>query len=335
MRRSAIALAVIAAAGPALATDSSADLSTGGLIFVRNDNVEMVAEELTIAAKEIGVRYRFFNKSEKDVTVLVAFPLPDLHVEGPDETVSVPTEDPVNFLAFTTAVNGQPVATQVEQRVIAAGLDRTQLLRALGIPLAPHLAATGDALDRLPPEKAEELVRIGVAEIEDYDTGRGVQKHLAARWTLQTTYYWEQTFPGRAETVIEHRYRPSVGASAQTSLGSPDAGKESWYEEYKDKYCFDYEFLAAVERARKATGSRFAAPFAEERIDYLLKTGANGSGPIKEFRLVVDKGAPENLVSFCGDDLKTISATEVEMKKADYAPDGNLAILILRKLPAP
>ena len=335
MRRSAIALAVIAAAGPALAADSSADLSTGGLIFVRNDNVEMVSGELAISANEVGVRYRFFNKSEQDVTVLVAFPLPDLHVEGPDETVSVPTEDPVNFLAFTTAVNGQPVATQVEQRAIAAGLDRTQLLRALGIPLAPHLAATGEALDRLPPEKAEELIRIGVAEVEDYDTGRGVQKHLAARWTLQTTYYWEQTFPGRAETLIEHRYRPSVGASAQTSLGSPDAAKESWYEEYKDKYCFDYEFLAAVERARKATGSRFAAPFSEERIDYLLRTAVNGSGPIKEFRLVVDKGAPENLVSFCGDDLKTISATEVEMKKADYAPDGNLAILLLRKLPAP
>src|SRR5215467_2793945 len=100
MRRSAIALAVIAAAGPALADESATELSTGGIIVVRNDNVEMVSEELTISAKEIGARYRFFNRSEKDVTVLVAFPLPDLHLEGPDETVSVPTEDPVNFLAF-------------------------------------------------------------------------------------------------------------------------------------------------------------------------------------------------------------------------------------------
>src|SRR5262249_51757683 len=270
MRSPAIALGVLVAAAPALAEEATVELSTGGLIFVRNDNVEMLSEELAISANEVGARYRFFNKSEKDVTVLVAFPLPDLHVEGPDDTVPVPTEDPVNFLAFTTAVNGQPVATQVEQRVIAAGLDRTQLLRTLGIPLAPHLAATGDALDRLPPEKAEDLVRIGAAEIEDYDTGRGVQKHLAARWTLQTTFFWEQTFAGRSETVIEHRYRPSLGVSTQTSLGSPGAANESWYEEYKDRYCFDYEFLAAVERARKATGSRFAAPFSEQRIDYIL-----------------------------------------------------------------
>ncbi len=334
MRNSAIALAVAAvAAVPALANDSTAELSTGGLIFVRNDNVEMASEDLAISAKEVRVRYRFFNKSEADVTVLVAFPMPDIRVEGPDENIAVPTEDPVNLLAFTTEVNGKPVVTQVEQRVIAAGLDRTQLLRTLDIPLAPHLASTGEALDRLPPDKWEELLRIGVAEIEEYDTGRGMKKHLAARWTLQTTYYWEQTFPGRAETLIEHRYKPSVGATVQTALGAPDAAKEPWYDEYKEKYCFDYEFLAAVDRARKAANSKFGAPFSEERIDYILKTGANWSGPIKDFRLVVDKGAPDSLVSFCGDDVKKLGETQFEMKKTDYTPDGNLSVLILKKLP--
>jgi Domain of unknown function (DUF4424) len=336
MRNSAIALAVAAVATfPALANDSTAELSTGGLLFVRNDNVEMASEDLAISAKEVRVRYRFFNKSEADVTVLVAFPMPDVHVEGPDENIAVPTEDPVNLLAFTTEVNGKPVVTQVEQRVIAAGLDRTQLLRTLGIPLAPHLASTSEALDRLPPDKWEELLRVGVAEIEEYDAGRGMKKHLAARWTLQTTYYWEQTFPGRAETLIEHRYKPSVGATVQTGLGAPDAAKESWYDEYKEKYCFDYEFLAAVDRARKAANSKFGAPFSEERIDYILKTGANWSGPIKDFRLVVDKGAPDSLVSFCGDDIKKLGETQFEMKKTDYTPDGNLSVLILKKLKQP
>ena len=333
MRTSAIALAIAAiAAVPALANDSSAELTTGGLIFVRNENVEMLSEDLAISTKEVSVRYRFLNKSDKDVTVLVAFPMPDIHVEGPDEIIAVPTEDPVNLLAFATTVNGKPVTTQVEQRVIAAGIDRTQLLRTLGIPLAPHLASTNEALDRLPRDKWEELLRIGLAEIEEYDAGRGMRKHLAARWMLQTTYYWEQTFPAKAETMIEHRYRPSVGASVQTSLGSPDEAKEPWYEEYKDKYCFNADFLAAIERARKAANSKFGAPFAEERIDYILKTGANWSGPIKEFRLVIDKGAAENLISFCGDDVKKISETKLEMKKTDYMPDGNLSILILTKM---
>jgi hypothetical protein len=335
MRTSAIALAFTAvAAFPALANDTTAELSTGGLIFVHNENVEMTSEDLAISSKEVSVRYCFFNKAEKDVTVLVAFPMPDVTVEGSDQNISVPTEDPVNFLAFATAVNGKPITTNVEQRVIAAGLDRTQMLRALGIPLAPHLASTNEALDRLPPDKWDELLRIGLTEIEEYDAGQGMKKHLAARWTLQTTYYWEQTFTARVETLIEHRYKPSVGASVQTSLGSPDATKEPWYDEYKEKYCFDFEFLAAVERARKAANSKLGGPFSEERIDYVLKTGANWSGPIKQFRLVVDKAAAENLVSFCGNDVKKISETQFEMKKTDYTPDGNLAVLILRKLPA-
>ena len=82
-----------------------------------------------------------------------------------------------------------------------------------------------------------------------------------------------------------------------------------------------------------ASNSKFGAPYSEQRIDYILKTGANWSGPIKEFRLVVDKGEPDSLVSFCGQDVKKISDTQFEMRKIEFTPDGNLAILILKKLP--
>ena len=334
MWRPALVLAFIAATAlPTRANDSSAELSTGGLIFVHNPDVEMRSEDLFISTREVHVRYRFFNSSPRDVTVLVAFPMPEIHVDGPDENVSVPTDDAENFLAFTTTVNGKPVATSVEQRAVAVGLDRTQLLRTLGVPLAPHLPATREALDRLPPDKWQDLLLLGVAEIEEYDSGSGMKKHLAPRWSLQSTYYWEQTFPALAETLIEHRYKPSVGASVQTALGSANEGREPWYEEYKEKYCFDDEFLAAVERARRAVNSRAGAPYSEQRIDYILKTGANWSGPIKDFRLVVDKGEPDSLVSFCGQDVKKISDTQFELRRVDYTPDGNLSVLILKKLP--
>jgi hypothetical protein len=330
----AFAMAATAAA-PALANDSSAELATGGLIFVQNDNVEMRSEDLFISAKEVRVRYRFFNKAAQDVTVLVAFPMPEVRIEEQDQSISLPTEDPVNLLAFATTAGGQPVKTEVEQHVFAAGIDRTQLLRGLGIPLAPHLKDTNGALDRLPREKWDELVRIGLAEIEEYDVGKGMEKHLAARWGLRTTFYWEQRFPAKAETVIEHRYKPSVGASVQTSLGAPYAVKEAWYDDYKRKYCLDKDFFAAIERLRKATKSEFGPPYSEERIDYILRTGANWSGPIGQFRLVVDKGDADSLVSFCGDGLKKISNTQFEMKKTDFKPDGDLAVLILKKLPKP
>jgi hypothetical protein len=88
---------------PALANDTSAELSTGGLIFVRNDDVEMPSEDLAISAREVSVRYRFLNRSDKDVTVLVAFPMPDIQVVGPDDITSVPTDDMRRVVARRSA----------------------------------------------------------------------------------------------------------------------------------------------------------------------------------------------------------------------------------------
>lgn len=331
----AAGLAVLAAltASPALANDSTAELATGGLIFVHNDNVEMRAENLFISAKVVRVRYRFFNKAAHDVTVLVAFPLPVVRMSSPDDNIALPTRNPVNIFDFTTRVDGKIVKTKVEQRATALGIDRTRLLQNLGIPLAPQLQSTYRALDRLPRDKWNILVRLGLAQIVEYDVGKGMRKHLEPRWGLHTTFYWEQTFPAGRETIIEHEYKPSVGDSVQTSLGAPYAKKERWYADYLRKYCIDNDFLATIEGLRKINKSEFGPPYSEQRIDYILKTGANWSGPIKHFHLVVDKGDPTSLVSFCGDGVKKISPTRFEMNKTNFVPTGNLAVLILKKIP--
>jgi Domain of unknown function (DUF4424) len=328
-------LLATAIAAPALANDSTAELATGGLVLTRNDDIEMRAEDLFISAREIRVRYRFFNTASWDVTVLVAFPMPDVSIEHQDQNISVPTEDPVNLLGFTTRVNGRPVEARAEQKVIADGIDRTPMLRDLGIPLAPHLRSTNEALDRLPPARWDDLLRAKLAEIEEYDVGKGMQKHLSARWTLRTTFHWQQTFPAGAETVIEHRYRPSVGASAGTMLGARPAAGEEWFIDYRRKYCMDQQFLGAVERAARAARYDTGGPFTEERIDYILSTGANWAGPIRDFRLVVDKGDADSLVSFCGDGVKKIGPTQFEMRKSNFTPRGNFSVLILKKVREP
>ena len=159
-----------------------------------------------------------------------------------------------------------------------------------------------------------------------------MEEHLNARWTLQTTFYWEQTFPAKAETAIEHRYKPSVGESVQTSLGDPSLAKEEWYGEYRDKYCMEKEFLDAVARARRAAKGDFGTPFSEQRIEYILKTGGNWAGPIKDFRLVVDKGDADSLISFCGDGVRKIGQTQFEIKKTNFLPEHDFAVLILKKM---
>ena len=315
----ALVLAVLVCA-PVRANDSSAELATGGLVFVRNPDVEMRAEDLFISADEIRVRYRFFNNAPQDVTTLVAFPMPEI-VFDHYTNISIPTDDPENILGFTTLADGRPVATRVEQRVLANGIDRTALLRSLGVPLAPHLRDTTEALGRLPEPARQQLLKLGLVEIEEYDSGEGMKKHLEPRWALQTTHYWEQTFPSRRELVIEHRYKPSVGEFV---------GTEAETAEHRKRYCIDRDLLRTLERARRGAPSDFL-PFSDQRIEYILTTGANWSGPIREFRLVVDKGDPGNLVSFCGDGVKKIGPTQFEMRKNDFMPDRNLYVLILKR----
>jgi hypothetical protein len=67
----------------------------------------------------------------------------------------------------------------------------------------------------------------------------------------------------------------------------------------------------------------------EQRISYILKTATNWSGPIKAFRLVVDKQYPDNLVSFCGQDVRKTGQTTFEMTRTNFTPTEDLSVLIL------
>jgi hypothetical protein len=150
---------------------------------------------------------------------------------------------------------------------------------------------------------------------------------------LRTAYYWEQVFPAKAETVIEHRYQPSVGSTVATGLDAPNPRKAESFPDYEKKYCVDQQFVGAIERLRAAAKGRGQdnIPYTQQRIDYMLKTGANWAGPIQDFRLVVSKSAPDSLISFCGDGVKKISPTEFEMRRGNFTPTKDLHLLILKK----
>jgi hypothetical protein len=91
--------------------------------------------------------------------------------------------------------------------------------------------------------------------------------------------------------------------------------------------------MTAVKRGRQAARLSYGAPFSEQRIEYILATGVNWAGPIGDFTLMVDKGSPANLVSFCGDGVRKVSPPQFELHKADFTPTTDLAVLILKPLP--
>lgn len=319
-----------AMATPAFANDTMAELGTGGLTYVRSDVVEMVSEDLSISPDEVRVAYVFRNTGDADIDSVVAFPMPDIKAD-PYEMAAVPDDASDNFLDFQVEADGKTIAPQLDQRAFAAEVDVTDLLRSRHVPLFPYGDAVEQAVAKLPQAVKDDWAARGILYPEEFDAGQGWQKVWTPVWRLKSTYWWRMTFPVGKKIGVTHRYKPSVGATvATTFIDQGKAGGEN-YALYKDKYCIDDAFVRAVEAAA-AKSPDGIAPYYENWISYILRTGGNWATTIGRFRLTVDKGSPKNLVSFCGSGVKKTGPTTFEMTAIDFYPERDLDILILKPL---
>ena len=318
---------------PALANDSTAELKTGGLVLLKSSDIEMQSEYLFISTQEVKIHYVFRNNSPNDISTVIAFPMPRISTTNPGETEEIPNENADNFLDFSTSVNGRPTPVRAELRAYEGDQEITGILKAAGIPLAPHQRKTEDALDRLNATTEREFIKNKLVERQAFDRGHGISRHLLPRWSLATTYYFDQVFPAGKETTIDHQYRPSVGTRNVTSIGDPKESSRAWVKDEQEKYCIDVPFLNAVKAAPRPSYMEYGSPFQEQRISYILHTGANWAGPISDFHLVIDKGSPDNLMSFCGDGVTKTTPTRVEIRKSNFTPKNDINILILKPFP--
>ena len=312
----------------ALANDTSAELSIGGLAFTHNADVSMESEELTITPESVTVQYRFVNQSASPVTLTVAFPLPDIDLSDPDANVVIPGNDPLNFVGFSTKVNGAPVKFDIRQRAMLGDKDVTEAVRGAGIPLLP-LGAQTNRIKEMPAPDRERLVDQGLLVPAGIDDS-GAQR-FDPGWTVKTSIVRQQTFPPGQPVTVEHRYRTSVGVSFDTVLRKAVREQQAMaaeFKRYRDEYCVTDFFLRGIDR-RAGAHDENVARLQERRISYVLKTGANWAGPIKNFRLVVDKGKADRLVSFCGDNVKRLTPTTFEMSAKDFTPQRDLKILLI------
>ncbi|HYG46692.1 MAG TPA: DUF4424 domain-containing protein [Allosphingosinicella sp.] len=310
---------LLALAAPAAANDSTAEHEAGGLVLTRSADIDMLSEDLFISADQVRVRYVFRNRSPRDIRTVVAFPMPDRDLrQERDMDVAYPSR-------FETRVDGRRVTMKVERKAMLDGADRTSLLAGLG--LAPE--SDGEALDRMKPADKARLVKAGLAEPDEYDAGRGWERHLAPAWTVKESWYWEQVFPAGRDLMIEHSYAPGTGGSVDAALAIPEVRASPEGRAMIRDYCVEPAFLAGLDRLRRRSA---ATP--EQRIGYILTTGGNWRSPIGDFRLVIDKGAPANLVSFCGEGVRKISPTRFEMRRRNWRPDRDLRILIVQAPPA-
>jgi hypothetical protein len=309
------------------ANDSAAELSVGGLTFTRSADVSIESEALTITPELITVRYVFRNNAANPVNLTVAFPLPDIDLSEADN-YAIPTGDPLNFVGFETKIDGKKINLNINQRAILGGKDVSATLRGLGVPLMP-IGAHHVRLTELPQNVRDKLVEEGLL-VQAGTDDRGLPLYDGS-WTVKTSAVRQQSFaPGRL-VVVEHRYRPSVGVSFDSVLRKglrQNKAMEKEVERYRNDYCIQPDFLSGVDKLAGGAEAN-TAKLQELRISYRLKTGANWAGPIKDFKLVVDRQRPDRLLSFCAPNMKPISPTAIEAGAKDFTPEKDLKILIV------
>jgi len=325
--RTVLAALFIASCAPVWANDTSAELTTGGLVFVKNQDIALTREDLSISASQIRVRYEFRNRGADDRDVLMAFPLPDIP-STPFEEVSIPSLEGDDYFPFATRFNGAPIPATAYQYAFAVGIDRSEYLRAHGLSLVPFAGSNREALAAMDLATLEEMAGLGLVVAEVYDDGSGMRTHYQPAWTLKTTFAWRAVFPAGETVVVEHAYQPSVGGTTGVTFLGDQAEQRARYQE---RYCMDASFVAAVERTT-TPDEPWGAPFFENWISYILETGANWAGPIGVLHITVDKGHPDNLVSFCGDGVTKTGPTTFEMTYRDIYPSGNLEVLLLQRV---
>lgn len=322
----ALALAPLAAS-PAAANDSAAELSIGGLAFTRTADVSLESENLSITPEHVVVRYRFLNTTDKPVTLTIGFPFPDIDLAEGDN-YAIPVNEAENFLGFQTKVDGKPIDFTMHQTAHLGDKDISAALRKTGVPLLP-LGPQQPRLSELPTSTRDALIDQGLL-LKNGTNDRGEQLYIGG-WTVKTAAVRKQTFPPQTPITVEHRYRTSLGVSFDTILrkglrDKPGLAAEVW--RYRTEYCVTDAFLARLDKlAGNAEGN--VTKIEERRISYVLKTGANWAGPIKDFRMIVDTRKPDLLVSFCADDIKPITKSAVEVRAKDFTPSRDVKILIV------
>ncbi|WP_332716377.1 DUF4424 domain-containing protein [Pelagibacterium mangrovi] len=325
--RAAVAIAAGLAA-PVWANDTTATIGVGGLEFVQNHNVRMVSEDLYLSMEEVRVVYRFENLTDSDQSVMVAFPMPDMQSDFYSDQ-GYPTDDPDNIFGFSTLFDGEPVDAQLHQSAFVLGVDRTKDLTRLDIPLTPQAIGTDAALNALDADDLAHLEHIGA--VVNWG-GEGDNAYYYPAWTLKSAYVWDAVFPAGETVTVEHRYTPGLGGTVATTFLDDDEDY-STRGAYETRYCLDDSFVAAVERNLTDPNDLWSAPYTETWLEYVLSSGANWANSIGTFRLVVDKGDPDNLVSFCGEGVTKTGPTTFEMVHEDFVPWEDIEVLFLVRRP--
>jgi hypothetical protein len=247
-----------------------------------------------------------------------------------------------NLVGFTATVDGKPVPVSVDRRAViepdwqddrplaeqydTPGQDVTAALQALDIPLTLDVQALQAQLLALPEADKAALTAQGLAEFVPGDGTTPAEVWPA--WSVVLRYHWTQTFPAGAALRISHSYSnlPPGGLFSWDKQIEPD----SYNAVLQQRYCVDEATARGIVKrlTRQDNGETYVMG-RHWAIDYVLRTANSWAGPIGKFRLTLDKGAEDRLISLCAEGVKKTGPTTFVIEKTDFTPRDDLRILVV------
>lgn len=297
----------------AYANDTTGYISTSGVQYIKNKDIQMYSEDLYISKDKIKVDYQFKNLSNRNITETILFPLPK--VENVFESDFADTEGLLS--SFKVQVDGKSIQPTMHVRAyIAYGkenarqtIDVTQAFKECGFSeqdlLNPWTRKNTDYEHYINKIRQCQHPKLKpyIGSSDDY-----------IEWLSEVVYSWKQTFKAKSMTRVQHQYQPLVG------------GAVSLYMENDAKqFCMDQSFKNGLKK-RKGEITPYSA------LGYLLTTGANWAKPIEDFKLTIERDKDE-LVSFCWNGkVKKISPTQFQMVERKFTPKQDIDIIFVKPM---
>jgi hypothetical protein len=322
------------------ANDSIGYLGAGGIEFKKTQDISMEKEVLTISRKLIRVEYEFLNTTSKPIKETIVFPMP---FYGFDAGCSPMHSGKLG--GFKVWVNGILQNTSRTVRARLKGNDVTTRLRELGFAdedIAEYRGVDGGCgMDEHPPQgvfakNIDVLVKDGLmnyfVENEHAEFPTYISMPL---WESAYFYSWEQVFPPNAIVRVAHEYVPFTGSinGLYSFIDVSSFKKDKDGEGLVKNFCItDGTIRAGKNIQEHITTGAFQIPIEglrREAVNYILTTGANWAGPIKDFTLNLKKESKNEIVSLCFDDGQFKKSDELTISShiKNFVPKSDISAI--------
>jgi hypothetical protein len=284
-----------------LAQEGFAALGAGGIELQKTNALVLLEKDLNISLLKITAKYVFENVTNEPYTTKISFPFPEYFPFSQESSDSGfhGGEGLSLGLSFSVKVNGKTISLNRERAAFIGKREVTELLLKYGLDITDQDKSTA-AFNKLLQNQKDDLIKVGLDEY-----GRG--------WGIHEKSYWEQTFKGKEKTIIEFEYVPAFGNGMK--YDGPFSDK------LKSDFCIDSATLKALEKPINRSYEFFY-------LHYLISTTNSWNGPIRDFKLSIEKH-PYAIISLCFDGIKKTAPNRFGAHLKNFTSDKEIKILFV------